>query len=307
MTKGTKNSTIRTFLLFLPMPKRNLPVYNIKDFSDYERENDFYANSMKRHLKDHHIILTPHKHDFFMTVLFTKGGGTHEIDFTNYKVAPGSVFMLRPGQTHNWKLSKESDGFIFFHSKDFYDSKSATEKVQDFPFFNSIHNSPHLLLKNKTKEKIESVFFEIKKEYDENNVFKFQKLYSLVSLTYIELTRSYQPTKKIKSENYLSKLRQLEELIDENYKSIKSPHDYAQMMAITEKHLNRISNTCLNKTTTDLISDRVILEAKRLLTHSKLPVNAIANELGFDDNSYFARFFKKKTGQTALEFIRSNS
>ncbi|MBL7921704.1 MAG: helix-turn-helix domain-containing protein [Bacteroidia bacterium] len=288
------------------MPKKNLPVYNIKDFRAYERDNDFYANSMKKHLQNHHIILTPHKHDFFLTVLFTKGGGTHEIDFTNYKVEPGSVFMLRPGQTHNWKLSKETDGFVFFHTKDFYDSWSAKEKIQDFPFFNSIHTPPLLLLTKKTREKAEVLFTEIKKEYEGNNVLKFQKIHTLITLTYIELTRLYQPEKEIKSGNYLGKLRQLEELIDKNYKKIKAPKQYAQMMALTEKHLNRISNTCLNKTTTDLISDRIILEAKRLLTHSKLPVNVIAGELGFNDNSYFARFFKKHTGMTALEFIRNS-
>lgn len=284
----------------------NLPVYNIKDFKDFERGNEFYANSMKRHLQDHHIILTPHKHDFFLNVLFTKGSGTHQIDFTNYKVEPGSVFMLRPGQTHNWKLSKDTDGFVFFHTRDFYDSRSIAEKVEDFPFFNSIHSPPILLLKNKSKEKLEGLFLEIKKEFEENNPLKFQKLHALVTLTYIELTRSYQQKKQIKSENYLLKLRQLEDLIDKNYKSIKAPREYAQMMAVTEKHLNRICNICLNKTTTELISDRIILEAKRLLTHSALPVNVIAGELGFVDTSYFARLFKKKTGQTALEFIKTN-
>ncbi len=306
MTKVTKNSTIRTFLLILSMAKKNLPVYNIKDFQNPEHAHDFYANSMKKHLQDHHIILTPHKHDFFLTVLFTKGSGIHEIDFTNYKVETGSVFMLRPGQTHNWKLSKETDGFVFFHTKDFYDSRSVTEKLQDLPFFNSIHNPPLLLLKDKTRKKIETLFSEIKTEYEENNLLKFQKLHSLVTLTYIELARCYQPKKQIKSETYLLKLRQLEDLIEKNYKSIKAPHQYAKMMAITEKHLNRISNTCLNKTTTELISDRVILEAKRLLTHSKLPINIISSELGFEDNSYFARLFKKKTGLTALEFIHTN-
>ncbi|MBA3682147.1 MAG: helix-turn-helix domain-containing protein [Bacteroidetes bacterium] len=287
------------------MSKKTLPVYNIKDFKDPEHGTDFYANSMKRHLRDHHIILTPHKHDFFLTVLFTKGSGTHEIDFTNYKVEPGAIFMLRPGQTHNWKLSKETDGFVFFHTKDFYDSRSVTEKTQDFPFFSSIHNPPLLLLKNKRKEKIEDLFSEIKKEYEENNLLKFQKLYSLVALTYIELTRSYQPQKQIKSEIYLLKLRQLEDLIDKNYKNIKAPHHYAKMMAMTEKHLNRICNTCLNKTTTELISNRVILEAKRLLTHSKVPINQVAEELGYLDNSYFSRFFKKQTGQSPLDFMRA--
>jgi len=285
------------------MPKKNVPVYKIKDF---EKETDFYANSMKNHLKDHHIILTPHKHDFFLTVLFTKGKGTHEIDFTSYKVEPGALFMLRPGQTHNWQLSKDADGFVFFHSKDFYDSRSLIEKVQDFPFFNSIHNPPLLKLKSKSLKKIEVLFSDIKKEYEANEILKHQKLHALVTQAYIELTRSYQPTSMVKSGNYLLKVQQLEELIDKNFKEKKYPYEYAELMAMTEKHLNRICKSCLNKTTSDLISDRIILEAKRLLTHSDLQINAIAVELGFFDNSYFARFFKKKTSQTALLFVKNN-
>ena len=77
-------------------------------------------------------------------------------------------------------------------------------------------------------------------------------------------------------------------------------------MAMSEKHLNRISKACLNKTTTDLITDRIILEAKRELTHSNLTVREIADKLGYFDNSYFARLFKKKSGQTPIEFIKKN-
>jgi AraC-like DNA-binding protein len=78
------------------------------------------------------------------------------------------------------------------------------------------------------------------------------------------------------------------------------------MMAMSEKHLNRISKACLNKTTTDLITDRILLEAKRSLTHTTLCIGEIAENLGYLDNSYFARFFKKKTGETPLEFMKKN-
>lgn len=288
------------------MPKKTIPVYNIKDFKDFERENGFYANSMKRHLKKHHIILTPHKHDFFLTVLFTKGSGTHEIDFTKYKVEPGAIFMLKPGQTHNWKLSEDIDGFVFFHTKHFYDSLSVSLKINDFPFFNSIYNPPLLLLKNKLKEKVEDLFSEIKKEYDDDKPLKFQKLQSLISLVYIELSRSYQPKKIIQSETYLLKLKQLEELIELHFKELKYPYQYADKMAISEKHLNRIIKKSLNKTTGGLIADRIILEAQNLLTHSALPITQIAEELGYHDNSYFSRFFKKRTGFSPLTFTQAN-
>ena len=289
------------------MQKKTLPVYNIDSFKNFEKQNEFYANDLRRHLKEHHFILTPHKHDFYLVVLFTHGSGTHEIDFINYKVEPGSVFLLRPGQMHNWKLSKDINGYVFFHSKEFYDSKAGPEKIQDFLFFNSIHNSPLIVLKDKYKKNIANLFSEIKTEYEENHLLKFQKLYTQVTLAYIELSRLYKAKKLTEKQSYLLQLKKLEELIDQNYKTSKYPYEYADRMAMTEKHLNRICKTSLNKTTTDLISDRIILEAKRLLTHSNLTVSQVAMNLGYSDNSYFTRLFKKKTGETPLSFMRKNN
>jgi len=285
------------------MAKNDLPIYNIEDFNS---ETEFYCNALPSHLKEHHFIHSPHKHDFFMVVLFTHGSGIHEIDFISYKITPGTIFMLRPGQTHNWKLSPDIDGYIFFHSKDFYNSSSISQKIQDYPFFNSIHNPPIIKLKSKSQEKLASLFIEIKKEYKEENLFKFQKLHTLTTLAYIELTRSYQRPATVKSTLYQLKVKQLEDLIDKHYKTLKYPHQYADMMAISEKHLNRICRSCLNKTTTDLITDRVILEAKRSLTHTKLSINQIAESIGYEDASYFSRLFKKRAGETALSFMKKN-
>ncbi len=285
------------------MAKKEFPIYNIEDFNS---ETEFYCNALPHHLKEHHFIHTPHKHDFFLVVLFTNGTGTHEVDFTSYKVTPGTVFMLRPGQTHNWKLSKDIDGYIFFHSKDFYDTSSISQKIQDYPFFSSIYNPPIITLKNKSKEKLASLFIEIKKENEEDNLLKFQKLHTLTTLAYIELTRSYQTQTPIQSTLYQLKVKQLEDLIDKHYKTIKYPYQYADMMAISEKHLNRICRSCLNKTTTDLITDRIILEAKRSLTHTQLSINQIAESIGYVDASYFSRMFKKRTGENALSFMKKN-
>ena len=71
---------------------------------------------------------------------------------------------------------------------------------------------------------------------------------------------------------------------------------------ITLKHLNRICNEILKKTTTEVIADRIILEAKRMLMDKRLVVNEIATELGYDDYSYFTRLFKKSTAMTPTDF-----
>ena len=73
---------------------------------------------------------------------------------------------------------------------------------------------------------------------------------------------------------------------------------------MSEKNLNRICKITFNKTTSDVIADRIILEAKRMLVHSKSSVIQISVELGYEDDSYFIRVFKKRTGETPLQFIK---
>jgi AraC-like DNA-binding protein len=291
------------------MNTKTLPIYNIEKFKHLGKGNDFYASTLKAHFKLHEFIFVPHGHDFFFVVICTKGTGIHTIDFIDYDVKPGSVFTLSPGQTHSWILSDDTDGYIFFHTRSFFELHFPSKKVQDYPFFCSMHNSPLILLKDKSFKMAKEVFSEIIEEYKHEYLLKFQRIYVLVDLLYIDLSRLYLPKAQMdkQNSNYLIKIKTLDDLIDTNFKKIKSPSQYAEMMHISEKHLNRICKECLNKTTSDLIMDRIMLEAKRLLGYSVSPVSEIAEELGYFDISYFSRLFKKKSGKTPLEFSRTFS
>jgi AraC-like DNA-binding protein len=284
--------------------KPKLPIYTIQHFKQNSHEQDFYANYFVPHIQHHHFATTPHKHDFYLIVLFTKGSGTHEIDFNRYAIKPGSVFMMSPGQMHNWTVSKDIDGYVFFHTKNFYNKGYTTANVNNYPFFQSIHNPPLVVLNKEDTKKMSSQFKELIEEHEQTKVLKFEKIHCLINLIYIELSRHYLPGVKITNENYLLKIRLLEHLIDQHFKLKKYPHAYAAMMNLSEKHLNRMSKECLNKTTTDLIAERVILEAKRMLIYSKYTVSEIADELGYEDNSYFSRFFKKRCHESPVEFLK---
>ncbi|MES2763805.1 MAG: helix-turn-helix domain-containing protein [Bacteroidota bacterium] len=286
--------------------KSKLHVYKIQHFEHLGHEPDFYANDFVSHITHHHFATTPHKHDFYLTVLFTKGSGTHEIDFNTYDIKPGSVFMMSPGQMHNWKFSKGTDGYLFFHTKNFYDSGFTKTSVEAYLFFQSLRNPSVLYLDKTDSKKLEPLFKELITEHEQQAHLKFEKIHALVNLIYVELSRHYAPTIQINSETYLAKIRVLENLIGQYYKTKKYPKEYASLMNLSEKHLNRMSKECIGKTTTELIADRIMLEAKRLLTHSKYSVSEIANELGYEDNSYFSRFFKKHAGQTPVQFLNTH-
>ena len=289
------------------MKKKSLPVYDITTFQHFGNEPDFYANDFRSHLKQNEdLVLLPHGHDFYMSVLITAGNGTHQIEFNNYLIKPGRVFMLAPGQAHTWNLSDDIEGYIFFHTKEFYDLNFTYEKVANYPFFSNLCNTPLIELKKSSLEKIESIFSEIVKEYHHNELMKFKKLPSMLNILYIELSREYLPQKMRDAQNlpYLARVRQLEELINKNFVEIKSAGKYARLMHVSEKHLNRMVKVSLNKTTSDLITERIILEAKRMLVFSKKNMGEIIGELGYADSTYFFRFFKKKTTLTPTAFLK---
>jgi AraC family transcriptional activator of pobA len=288
-------------------PKR-IPVYDISDFQYIGTQTDFYANTFAEHMKQHATrILLPHRHVFYVSLLFTRGTGIHEIDFQTYDIHPGSVFMIFPGQVHWWESSVDADGYVIFHNKDFYNLYFSHERLNQFPFFGSTRSMPLIRLKPDDLPKMEETYRVILNEYRQRRLMRFQKISSLLDVLYIDLSRFYLPADQMKPRNQtqLSHTRRLELLIEANFKEIKSPARYSEMMYMSERNLNRTTKLILNKTISDLITEKVILEAKRMLIHTRDTVGQIALDLGYEDNSYFIRLFRKKTGQTPLEFQRN--
>jgi AraC-like DNA-binding protein len=237
--------------------------------------------------------------------MFTEGSGTHEIDFNSYTINPGKVFFLKPGQTHFWKFDTKPEGFIFFHSQEFYEMKFLDHALSSFPFFYSHQNPPLLELSQKRLNELKLKFEEIYAEYQQNKLLRELKIINLINSIYIELTREYITDINIEnlvSSNYSKILENLENLINTNFYREKLPNFYANQLNITTKHLNRIVKQTINKTTSQLISERILLEAKRLIVHSNNNLANIADTLEFSDYAYFSKFFKSKTGTTPMNF-----
>ncbi|UOK41905.1 MULTISPECIES: helix-turn-helix domain-containing protein [Flavobacterium] len=287
---------------------KSFTVLDIQQFESDKKRKEFYANTMEQHLiSSHKNICKPHKHNFYLTVLFTHGSGIHEIDFVKYDVKPGSLFFMNPGQMHHWELSADIQGFIFFHTQSYYDIHYTRNRINNFPFFFSVKNSPLLYLQSSDTAFFKSLFEQIYSENQSDNLLKTNKIISLIDLIYIESTRHYirkNEMEVIPKNPYTLKFQTFEALVEEHYKSEKSPSQYANRLNISAKHLNRITQNMVGKTTTDIILDRVFLEAKREMIAQKLSFNQIADLLGYEDYAYFSRLFRKKCGETPTSFIK---
>lgn len=282
------------------------PILTINQFDSKISEGDFYSNDFGKHLtRNKNIIHTSHKHDFFLCVLFTSGTGTHTIDFNSYRINAGSVFFLKPGQTHHWDFETPPQGYIFFHTETFYDFYFSNHPVSQYPFYFSHTNPPYLNLQSSELGTIADQFKRINTEYHYGNTFRNQKIASLITSLYIDLSRVYTDSEKftiISSTVYLDILEKLEQHIETHFRVEKSASFYASQLSITPKHLNRVIRNTINKTTTAVITERAMLEAKRLIVHSNRTLNDIAISIGYEDYAYFSKVFKQHTTCTPKAF-----
>ena len=95
---------------------------------------------------------------------------------------------------------------------------------------------------------------------------------------------------------YIIVYKKLKTLVDQHYKENLSVSQYADMLYITQHHLNVVTKQVTGKTAGEVIRARSILEAKRMLTFTDKVITEIATELGFLDSSYFSRIFRNETG-----------
>ncbi|MFV8378428.1 AraC family transcriptional regulator [Flavobacterium sp. LB3R33] len=284
---------------------KKYPIYNIQRFNCDSVNSDLYINTFKNHLIDHSFVEEPHRHNSYVLVFFTNGSGTHEIDFDVFTVQSGSMFFLQPGQMHHWNLSEDVEGFVIFYSQEMYNLYFGQKTIADYPFYSSVDNKPEMVFEVSELKAILPYFESLIVETQSNQLLKQDKIMNLLDIIHIEIARKYSETHLHEAHSYNVKIKNFEVLLENNFKTEKAPFFYASQLNITLKHLNRICNEMLQKTTTEVITARIILEAKRMLMDKKFTVNEIATELGFDDYSYFTRLFKKHTGMTPTDFRTS--
>ena len=290
------------------MANNKVPVYCIDDFVyDEVIGSHFYVNKLSRHLHQHQFTTEPHRHAFYLLVYFTQGTGTHIIDFVSYEIRPGSFFIMTPGQVHHWQLSNDIDGDVLFFSKDFYENYFNEKKLIDNPLFKPAYQL--LTIDDNCKLAISSLYHTILDEYTSHRLDSYDVLIDYLDILIKHLKRiaftNEAPDMPVKSSAHWL-VREFEKLIEEHFIEQPSPAFYAEGLNTSVKYLNQLCKQYLDKTSTQLIHERIILEAQRLLVHNELSINAVADALNFDDFSYFNRFFKKNTGLTPGQFRKKH-
>jgi AraC-like DNA-binding protein len=243
------------------------------------------------------MFFPAHRHDFYELVFFTKGNGTHSIDFSNYKVEPNLIYFLSPGQIHEMK-SQECQGYVIALSKELFNHIQTAENIS----FSQLFHHPQNKCSINISTKHISTFHNLIKLLENETAKTIQNqnlIRNYMSALLISCLECSHLSKFNKINDRITRLR-IE--INESFITERSGTYYAQKICISLKHLNDLSKEALGKTVSQLIHERIILEAKREISYTDKSIKELAYKLGFKDPGYFNRFFKRFTEMTPDEF-----
>lgn len=290
----------------MTISKKNIPAF---DFNKSLHKDHLFEFTKLEESYNPYDASHPHRHNYFEVLFFNADGGSHEIDFQSYPIEKHSIHFVSPGQVHLLRRDPKVTGYVLSFTDDFFlDRASSSMFIDTLPFFINPSTVPIVRITDEESRKdIIDIIPRIQKEYASVNPDKIQVIASWMSLFLISCRRLYlnqvHSEEKIPLKNETT--RKFKKLVEENFAENKSVSEYASLLNITPGHLNDTIQKELGKTASDLIHERIILEAKRLLYHSEKTIKEIAAALNYDDPSYFTKFFKSNTDLTPDQFRKA--
>ncbi|MDJ1467995.1 AraC family transcriptional regulator [Xanthocytophaga flava] len=286
--------------------KPAIPVYDICAIAQKTiDENDLLIERFSVYLQTRKKLWLPHRHSFYHLVMFTKGGGGHTIDFVQFPVVPFQIYFMIPGQVHSWDFEGEMDGYVINFSSEFFQPfLKDPDYLDQFSFFKGNCENSVVSLTESERERIVTLFEHMLEESALEDKGKTDIIRTLLLELFMRVDRivlSSTPQLSKHHSNYHT-LREYQRLIDLHFATLKLPGEYVSFLNVTVDHLNEICKEFLGQSSGQLIRNRILLEAKRLLVNADLSISEIAYQLNFSDNSYFTKFFKKYTQITPESF-----
>jgi AraC-like DNA-binding protein len=291
---------LEKFTRVLGFKMKNIPVRNIRvPVREPGLSGNFSIRKVDELVGEQDMVQELHRHSFYHILVLNKGQGTHTIDFTAYPVTDHSIYFMRPGQVHQISLKQGSSGFLIQFNSDFYHpgDKTSALLLKKAGKINYYQLSPAIY------QKLDGLLTNITGEYAGKQEGYTEVITSSIGIFFIELTRLQGGITGSNANVYMQeRLEELLHLLEINIISVKQVSEYASMMSLSPYQLNAISKETIGKTCSQLINEYIILEAKRQLLATSNQVNQVADYLGYEDVSYFIRFFKKQTGYSPESF-----
>ncbi len=251
--------------------------------------------------------MPPHIHEFYQIIWFRHGQGTHRVDFVDHPVTDNTIFFIAPGQIHAFDGNEQFEGVVILFNASFLVSEESSESIfLKYNVFNAYDSLPYYKVSKEEATRLMLLVNEMNREYSLTGAFAHRDyMQYLVRLFLIRVQRCGE--RKEIPPLYVSSVAnrtfvRFRQLLEQNFRHTHTVQEYADLLNISSRTLTKYVGQSTHHSPLQMINDRIILEAKRLLLHSPMSIKEIGFHLGFEDPSYFVKFFKRLTGQMPGEF-----
>lgn len=249
-------------------------------------------------LTESHEFRVIQRHSYYSMIFLLHGEATLEIDLVTHLIPPKSMICLSPYQPYRLDHDGEILGSVLNFHPDFlcichYNSEIITEGT----LFYNIYTLPFFPVDE--TDKFLDIISQMTHEIERNELALQEILVSFINIFLIYSIREKQKSKV--QENTILPLEKREpqiiqqfiDLIEKEFRNMHAPSEYAAALHISPNVLAKMVKKYFNKTLSEMIAHRILIQAKRELFLTDKTVKEIAYELGYKDEFYFSRFFKK--------------
>jgi len=249
---------------------------------------------------------SPQRPGFHLLMLFTAGSGDHFLDFRRARCKAGTLIHARPGQVQQFVLGQKLEADVLLFTSEFiFPAFSAADGAAFGSLIDDIVPEDVTDLRPDGVESVVGVMSAIKRAYHKADGSKLSAVILQHLLYAMLLTIAGYYVKRdaaSMTDSYSRTFRRFRRAVDAKFAKTRSVEDYAEAIGCSAKSLRRACMMACGSSPKALIEQRLILEAKRLLAHTGLTVEAIGTELGFSEPTNFVKFFRRHGGTRPLDF-----
>ena len=305
----------------MPVSDSHIPfIKTIHDFfSVYRLGKPLHSEIMCMRLEeqsDEKLMHMPlYRANFFRIIHFTKANLHFASGEKYHDVVSNCICFTYPGKMESWTRSERLYGTVVYFTSAFSGLDiTRPEFDTDYPFFNFDSELVLLLTEDEANE-LKLLSDEMIEEMYSNSIDKLDLIKKILHIYLHKIKRIY--NKKInnltveekKSKTLFNRFRRevddyIQQLISQKKMTTPTVSLIAKQLFVNSNYLNSSIKNLTGKTASAHIQEKILLEAKSFLLHTDLQVSEIAFKLGFENTSYFNRFFKKNTNLTPTEYRR---
>lgn len=272
----------------------------------------FTLAEFRRRVSSEHLR-TPQRVDFHMLLYVTTGRCTHTVDFESLECRPGTLMVLSPGQIQQFDVKSTTwDGWIVICRPEFLQGRATTAVRSELEVFQQLADlAVHRTLsggeRDAVTEHLQRMAMDSRLQADAGALHSLLRHQLQALFVRLHLIQSTGQSRSVSAPVLLQRFRRFRIAVEQELHHLHRVADYAKLIGCSQKSLQRATQEAVGSSAKSFLSQRIVLEAKRLLVHTGESVSHIAEQLGFEEPTNFVKFFRREAGMPPGDFRQQHT